>query len=91
VLLFANKTEDDIVMRKELEAKKDRIKLHYILDVPPEGWTHFKGYITEDILKQICPLDDPDTIYVHCGPYPMNTLIRNLFAERYPQSILFKF
>ena len=37
-LLFANKTEQDIVLRKELEAMKPRIKLHYILDQPPQEW-----------------------------------------------------
>ena len=35
VLLFANKTEEDIVLRKEMEAMSDRIELHYILDHPP--------------------------------------------------------
>jgi len=46
VLLYANKTEEDIVLRKELEGLGDRLKLHYILDNPPEGWKHYKGYIT---------------------------------------------
>ena len=46
IFLFANKTEEDIVLRKELEDKSDRIKLHYILDNPPEGWKGFKGYVT---------------------------------------------
>ena len=54
-----------------------RIKIHYILDkAPNEDWKHYKGYITHEILKEICPLDDPATIYIHCGPFPMNKLIR---------------
>ena len=81
IFLFANKREEDIVLRKELEAKGDRIKLHYILDDPSESWTGLKGYASHEILKQICPLDDPETIYLHCGPSPMNASIRNLFAS----------
>ena len=91
VLLYANKTEEDIVLRKELEGLANRLKLHYILDNPPEGWNHYKGYITLEILKEICPLDDPATIYIHVGPAPMNKMIRHLFGEYYPKSVIFKF
>lgn len=91
VLLFANKSEEDIVLRKELEGMSNRIRIHYILDVAPEGWTHYKGYITHEILKEICPLDDPTTVYIYCGPPPMNKLIRDLFGEHYPKSVIFKY
>ena len=89
--MFANKTEEDIILRKELEAKSDRIKLHYILDNPPEGFKGYKGYITHEILKEICPLDDPETVYLHCGPPPMTGAIRTLFEQQYPNSTIFKF
>lgn len=91
VLLFANKTEEDIVLRKEIESTGGRIKIHYILDVANEDWKHYKGYITHEILREICPLDDPATIYIHCGPPPMNKFIRTLFSEYYPNSVLFKY
>ena len=91
IFLFANKTEEDIVLRKELQDKSDKIKVHYILDTPPQNWKHYKGYITHEILKEICPLDDPDTIYLHCGPKPMTEYIRVLFSETYPNSVIFKF
>jgi cytochrome-b5 reductase len=45
ILLYANKTEEDIVLRKELETQGNRIKLHYILDNPPNNWPYFKGHI----------------------------------------------
>ena len=35
VLFFANRTEEDIIFRKELEERGDRIKIHYILSQPP--------------------------------------------------------
>ena len=80
IILFANKTEEDIVLRKDLEARSDRIKLHYILSNPHEGWKGYKGHLTHEILKEICPLDDPETIYIHCGPFPLNLSVRTLFS-----------
>jgi NAD(P)H-flavin reductase len=38
VLIFANKMEEDIVLRQELEALQPRLKLHYILEQPPASW-----------------------------------------------------
>ena len=71
-LLFGNKTEADIILSEELAALKDRVEVHYILDQPPEGWKGHKGFITEEVIRSICPLDDPDTLYLHCGPFVMN-------------------
>lgn len=91
VLLFANKTEQDIVLRKELEALQPRLKLHYILDKAPEGWKGLTGYLNENLLSSVCPLNDPDTLYVYCGPFPMNSIIKDTFNSKYPKSTLFKF
>jgi cytochrome-b5 reductase len=91
ILLFGNKTEEDIVLRKELEALSNRVRLLYILDTPPQGWPFYKGFVNHELLKEICPLDDPNTLYIHCGPAPMNKFLRELFAKEYPQSTLFKF
>lgn len=42
-------------------------------------------------MESVCPLNDPDTIYIHCGPPGMNQMIREVFAKYYPQSITFKY
>lgn len=47
IFLFANKTEEDIVLRKQLEAMEPRVKVHFILDNPPEEWKGFSGYATK--------------------------------------------
>jgi cytochrome-b5 reductase len=46
IMLFGNKKEEDIVLRKELEALRPRLNLHYILDEPPQEWKGHSGYIT---------------------------------------------
>ena len=91
VLLFANKTEEDIVLRSEMESMSHRIQLHYILDNPPIGWKGLRGYVTEQVLTSIMPLNDPDTAYLYCGPKPMTDMVRGLFDYKYPQSLFFKF
>ena len=49
ILLFANKTEQDILLRKELELfaqnNPNKFKLHYTIDKEKEGWNHFSGHI----------------------------------------------
>jgi cytochrome-b5 reductase len=41
-LIFGNIAEEDILIREELDAladkHRDRFKLHYVLNKPPEGW-----------------------------------------------------
>ncbi|XP_017786683.1 PREDICTED: NADH-cytochrome b5 reductase 3 isoform X2 [Nicrophorus vespilloides] len=74
-LLFANQTEKDILVRKELEtaAKEhpDQFKLWYTLDTPPEGWKYSSGFVNEEMIKDHLFPPSPDTLVVLCGPPPM--------------------
>lgn len=74
-LIFANQTEEDILVRDMLEdqAEKnpDRFKLHYTLDRPPENWKYSKGFINEEMIKANMPPAADDTIILMCGPPPM--------------------
>ena len=90
-LLFANKTEEDIILRKELEALEPRVKLHYILDSPKEDWKGYKGLVTEPILQEICSLGDPDTLYTFCGPPGLTFFLRDLFGHKYKGCTFYKF
>lgn len=78
-LLFANQTEEDILVREELEALQkefpDRFKLHYTVDRPPaEGWKYSTGFIDEAMIKEHVlkdGKDDGSTQVFMCGPPPM--------------------
>jgi len=75
-LIYANKTEDDILVRDMLEALKakfpDRFTLHFTLDSPPEkNWPGSKGFITPDMIQTYLPAPGPDTVVLMCGPPPM--------------------
>lgn len=82
-LLYANKTESDILLREQLDryAKQcpDKFKVHYVLDTPPENWAYGKGYVTKELTKVKFPTASPDAKVFLCGPPPMiNAMKKNL-------------
>lgn len=76
-LLFANQTEDDIIVREELEtlAKDfpDRFSLHYTLDQPPAVWKGSSGFVSKEMIsKHVLKDGSNDGAQVlMCGPPPM--------------------
>jgi len=74
-LLFANQSEDDILVREELEAVQaqhpDRFKLWYTVDRPNEGWKYSKGFIDADMIKEALFEPSEDNLVLMCGPPPM--------------------
>lgn len=71
-LIYANRTEDDILLRHELEAfataYPQNLKIWYMLDTPPENWSFGKGYVTAEIMKERLPAAAPDCKVMLCGP-----------------------
>ncbi|CAN0430754.1 unnamed protein product, partial [Ectocarpus fasciculatus] len=65
-LIYANQTEEDILLRDELdalaEANPDRFKLWYTLDRPTDGWKYDKGFISKDMCEAHLPEASPETI-----------------------------
>ncbi|XP_069133885.1 NADH-cytochrome b5 reductase 3-like isoform X2 [Argopecten irradians] len=74
-LLFANQTENDILLRTELEdiaaEHPDRFHLWYTLDRPGDGWTYSKGFVSADMIKEHLPGPEDGTMIIMCGPPPM--------------------
>ncbi|XP_026342003.1 NADH-cytochrome b5 reductase 2 isoform X3 [Ursus maritimus] len=74
-LIFANQTEEDILVRKELEevarTHPEQFDLWYTLDRPPVGWKYSSGYITANMIKEHLPPPGPSTLILVCGPLPL--------------------
>jgi cytochrome-b5 reductase len=74
-LLYANKTEADILLKEELDefaAKHDQFKVHYVLSNPSKSWKGSKGRITKDMIEKELPAPaGMDTKVLVCGPDPM--------------------
>lgn len=73
-LIFANVTEQDILLREDLDeltAQDSGIRVHYVLDRPPDNWTGGVGFVTADMIKKYLPAAAPDVKILLCGPPPM--------------------
>ena len=75
-MISANKTEQDILCRDELDALyaqhgPDRLKLHYVLGEASPGWTGSIGRIENDMIRERMPWPSEQGIILVCGPEPM--------------------
>ena len=74
-LLYANKTEADILLRDTLDglaARQSRFRIAYTLDEPPSStWTGETGFVTADMIASHIPPPGQDTLVLLCGPPPM--------------------
>ena len=70
-LVFANKTEADVIFRDEWDANaREHANFHvyHALEQPPAGWTQGSGRITEEMLCTHLPSPGPETAVFLCGP-----------------------
>lgn len=71
-LIYANRSEEDILLRRELEAfargYPQNLKLWYMLDHPSDDWAYGKGYVTPEVMAARLPGPAPDTKIMLCGP-----------------------
>ncbi|XP_052797613.1 NADH-cytochrome b5 reductase 3-like isoform X2 [Mya arenaria] len=96
-LLFANQTEEDILLRPELEdieqAYPGRFKLWYTLDKPPADWKYCSGFINDGMIKDHLPVPGDGSLVLMCGPPPMINFacIPNLDKLGYTSDMRFSF
>lgn len=74
-LIYANKTESDILLREELEqlAKESegQFKAYFTLDFPPANWKHRVGFISPEMIRSFLPPSSEKPLVLMCGPPPM--------------------
>ena len=73
-LVFANKTEADIIFREEWDqALREHPTFHcyHLLEHPPAGWQQGIGRVTEEVLRRHLPAPGPETVIFLCGTMPM--------------------
>lgn len=72
-LIYANVSEDDILLRKELDALKAKypntFDVVYLVDKANPGWTGGVGFVNQDFIKQhVGPADLKEKVKVFiCG------------------------
>ncbi|KAJ9295528.1 hypothetical protein DTO271G3_5984 [Paecilomyces variotii] len=82
-LLYANNTEEDILLKEELDSFAQRFphkfKVTYVLSRPSDSWKGPKGFVTTDLIKERLAPVSKDSKVLLCGPPPMiNIMKKNL-------------
>jgi cytochrome-b5 reductase len=97
-LLFANQTEDDILLRDELDrlatTHPDRFRVWYTVDRPPaNGWSYSSGFVDDMMIAKHLPGPTDDTAVLMCGPPAMISFacVPNLTKLAYPVNNQFVF
>lgn len=85
LLLYANRTENDIVFRDELDeiaaARYPHLTVVHVISRPGDNWTGEKGHIDSDMLQRHIQGDLSKKTFYICGPAPlMDAAIANLTA-----------
>jgi cytochrome-b5 reductase len=78
-LIFANVTEDDILLHDELDeiaAANKRFSVYYVLNKPPAGWTGGVGFVTPQMIKEQVDGTAAPSLFLYCGPPPMNKAVK---------------
>lgn len=95
-LVFGNVSEDDILLRAELEdlaaAHPGRFKVYHVLNKAPPGWAGGEGFVTKDVLAARLPPPGEGTLVLRCGPKPMNDAVKgHLDALGHAEEAQFEF
>lgn len=96
-LIFANKREEDIVLRVELDKwveKHSRLQVWYVVSSPPKTeWRYSIGHINEEIIKMHFPPASPETTVFVCGPVSMieEACLPNLKKLGYSEDLTYTF
>ncbi|EXJ68021.1 uncharacterized protein A1O5_08636 [Cladophialophora psammophila CBS 110553] len=84
-LLYANNTEEDILLRPELDhwAAKcpTKFNISYVLLHPPREWKHYTGFVTKELLREKMPITALDSKIMMCGPPGMITVMKQYAGE----------
>ena len=73
-ILFGSVSEDDIILKDELETCLcENVKVVHVLSGPSKTWNGEKGFINRDIIKKY---SEGDVTYFVCGPQVMYNFVK---------------
>ena len=83
-MIYANETENDILLKDELDEMADKypnFEVHYVLHKPSPGWTGDTGYVTKDQMQKYLPGPSDENRLLICGPLAMINMLLNYSEE----------
>jgi ferredoxin-NADP reductase len=82
-LIYGNRTENDIVFKKEFEdmqKQNKNLKCAFTIDEPNANWIGLTGLINGEMIKKEIP-DYKDTIFYLCGPPGMVNALKGIINQ----------
>ncbi|KAE8371566.1 hypothetical protein BDV26DRAFT_302660 [Aspergillus bertholletiae] len=74
-LLYANNTEEDILLRAQLDdfARRypDKFQIQYVLSHPADNWAGYRGFVTGELIERHLAPAARENRALLCGPPPM--------------------
>ena len=79
-LLYGNRSESDIVFKKELEKQNKNLKVVFILNEASNAWKGATGVIDAEMVKREVP-NYKERVFYACGPPPMVQAMEKLIKD----------
>uniref|UniRef100_M4BN66 NADH-cytochrome b5 reductase n=1 Tax=Hyaloperonospora arabidopsidis (strain Emoy2) TaxID=559515 RepID=M4BN66_HYAAE len=73
-LVYCSVSEEDIILREEVEAMMylyPQISVVHVLSNPSAAWQGLTGFVSKEMLEQYMPGPSDDNLVCVCGPPPM--------------------
>lgn len=84
-LLYGSVSEEDMLLRKELdefaERYPDNFRVIHVLSRPSEEWKGVKGYISKGLVQKELPGPQPKNKILLCGPPPLVNSMKDALLE----------
>ncbi|AET37616.1 cytochrome b5 reductase family protein Ecym_1385 [Eremothecium cymbalariae DBVPG len=91
-LIYANETENDIMLKEELDelAKKyPNFEVHYVLSKPRGSWNGDIGHVTKEHMQNYLPPPAAENRLLICGPPKMKQMLLSYASELgWPKGVL---
>uniref|UniRef100_A0AAV1UN36 NADH-cytochrome b5 reductase n=1 Tax=Peronospora matthiolae TaxID=2874970 RepID=A0AAV1UN36_9STRA len=73
-LVYCSVSEEDIILREEVEAMMylyPQVSVIHVLSNPSAAWQGLTGFVSKEMLEQFMPGPSDDNLVCVCGPPPM--------------------
>jgi predicted ferric reductase len=85
LLLYADRSRDEMAYREEIDALRERLDLEvvHVLENAPEGgaWEGESGFVTPEVLDRRLPREGIERVYFLCGPPAMMDAVHAALLE----------
>lgn len=83
-LIYANETENDILLKEEIDEMAEQypnFEVHFVLRQPKDTWDGSIGLVNEEMMRAYLPEPSDDNRLFICGPDGMNKMVAEFATD----------